>query len=232
MSRNTSCTMQNLPITWPFGSIFPICCTSILGSIHCVKKISSDGIAREGAHVSGQQAEAAPASQTAPGPTGLLPGPVGDLFDDEIEEVGHTEVAGLGTGGGDHPDIDGQGSEHEDDKEDQEEDEEEEEETKDRGWEETVDATEHWTDEEAEAALVEVCRRWIAWQGYVRLKQLVWREPQYCGQWRPLSSRRLEKIKASVQLKGLVAEVQAYLLNLQDTFACSAALWFESYRRP
>ena len=57
--------------------------------------------------------------------------------------------------------------------EEEEENDDDEEET-DSGGGETVDATHHWTDGEAEAAPIEV-RKWIAWRGYVPLKQQVWR---------------------------------------------------------
>ena len=109
---------------------------------------------------------------------------------------------------------------------DYEEDEEEgydEEEETDGGGEETVDATHYWTDEEVEATLTEV-RKWIAWQGYVPLKQLVWRGPRFRRQSRPLSSRRLDKMRASLRLTDQVAEVETYLLDRQGICACSVAL--------
>ena len=53
------------------------------------------------------------------------------------------------------------------------------------------------------------------------------RTPMPCGQSRPLSSRRLEKMRANLRLRGLVAEVLAYLLDTQGAFACSVAPWFE-----
>ena len=77
-------------------------------------------------------------------------------------------MAGPGTGGGEHPGVDEQASEHDDDEEDEEDeddDEEEAEDTEDSGGEETTDA-----------ALIEA-GNWIAWQGYVPLKQVVWRGP-------------------------------------------------------
>ena len=59
------------------------------------------------------------------------------------------------------------------DYEDKEEENDDHEEETESGGEETVDTTQHWTGKEAEVALIEV-RKWIAWQGYVPVKQLVW----------------------------------------------------------
>ena len=112
-----------------------------------------------------------------------------------------------------------------DDYEEEEEEDDDDEEI-DSGGEEIVGTTQHWTDEEAEAALAEV-RKWIAWQGYVPLKQVVWRGPRCCGQSRPLSSRQLDRIRG---FRGLVVEVQTYLLDMQGIFACSAAMSFAFYR--
>ena len=49
------------------------------------------------------------------------------------------------------------------------------------------------------------------------------------GQSRPLSSKQLDKISASLRLRGLVAEVQTYLLDLQGICACGAAMSFAFY---
>ena len=93
-----------------------------------------------------------------------------DLSDDDIEEVRIDAPPDRGNGTGQVRDAKPAGDDYE---EDEEEDDDEEEET-DGGGEEIVDATQHWTDEEAEAALAEA-RKGIAWQGYIPPKQVVWR---------------------------------------------------------
>ena len=96
-----------------------------------------------------------------------------DLSYDEVEEVRPSAMAGHGTCGGEHPDLNGPRGE-EDEEENEEEEDEEQDEMEDIGGEEKVDATRHRTDEEAQVALTQL-RKWIAWQGYVPLKQPVWR---------------------------------------------------------
>ena len=76
-----------------------------------------------------------------------------------------------------------------------------------------MDTMAHWGEEETGAALKEV-RKWIAWQVYVPLKQLVWHGARCCGQPCSLSNRRLDKIKTKLRSSGPVAEVRTYLLDL------------------
>ena len=61
------------------------------------------------------------------------------------------------------------------------------------------------------------------------MKQPVWRGVRCRGQSRALSSRRPDKIGASLQLRGLLAELQTYSLDLQGICACSAAMSFAFY---
>ena len=153
-----------------------------------------------------------------------MPNPVADLSDDKIEEVRIDAPPDRGSGTGQDRDAEPVGDDYEEDEEEEDDDEED----TDSGCEETVHTTQHWTDEEAEAALTEV-RKWIAWQGYIPLKQLVCRGARCRGQSRPLSSKRLDKIRASLRLRGVVAEVHTYLLDLQGICACNVAVSFAFY---
>ena len=124
-----------------------------------------------GAQDTGPPAEAGPPSprETSLAPNVPLPDPAADLSDDKIEEVRMDAPPdpGIGT-------RQDRGAELAGDDDEEEEEEENVEEETGSGGEETMDTPQHRTDEEAEAALAEV-RKWIAWQGYVPVKQLVWR---------------------------------------------------------
>ena len=142
--------------------------------------VSDDCSARGGAQDTGPPAEATPPQETSPAPTVPLPDPAADLSDDNIEEVRIGAPPDPSSGTVRDYDAQPTGDNYE---EDEEEDVDEEEELA-NGGEETVGATQHWTDEEAEAALTEVRKR-ITWQGYVPLKQQVWPGAQCRGQSRP-----------------------------------------------
>ena len=99
-----------------------------------------------------------------------MPDLAADLSYNDVEGVRIDAPPDRGTGTGQERDGELATANYE---ADNEEDDDEEEETE-SGGEETVDATQHWTDQEAEARLIEVCK-WIAWQGHLRMKQPVWR---------------------------------------------------------
>ena len=109
-----------------------------------------------------------PLSKTSPAPTVPLPDSAADLSEDNIEEVRIGAPPDPGSGTGQDLDAELAGDDYEGD----EEEDDDVAEKMDSGGEETLDTTQHWTNEEAEAALTEV-RKWIAWQGYVPPKQLV-----------------------------------------------------------
>ena len=121
--------------------------------------VSDDGSAGGGAQDTRPLAESAPppTPETSPAPTAPLRDPAVDPSDDDIAEVHIDAAPNPSSGTGQDRDAEPVGDDYE---EDEEEDDDEEEET-DGGGEEIVDAMRHWTDEVAEAAVIEV-RKWIA----------------------------------------------------------------------